>query len=195
MSVAMMKRTAVTVPANDSIPLFAIGRYCFVETGDSSNSITARVMSRSGALIADAMPIVTGASFDWGDAAERLVLSNSTGGAIQVTLWTGDGLGTLNLQSSTVSIDAPATYDSQADVTLAAGANFDIAADAGVRELMFEGDATNTGDLRIRDQAALTDEGKKLKPGETVFLNVRGALRVVNNTAAAQTFAWAKIKA
>lgn len=195
MPVAPMKRHVVTVPANDSIQVNAIGRYCFVETGATIGEVTVRVQGRNGALLADDMPIVTGASYDWGESSDRIVLKNSTGGSIQVTVWLGDGLGTLNLQSSTVTMDAHATFDSLADVTLATAASHDIAADAARRELILEGDAANTGDLRIRDQSGTTDEGKKLKPGESVFLGNRGAVRVRNNSGANQTFAIALNKA
>lgn len=84
-----------------------------------------------------------------------------------------------------------ATFNSQADQSIAAAGSFDIAANLLRRRITIGSLSTNTDpvNLRVRDQTATTGEGIELQAGTFVELKTTAALRIRNNGAVAQT-AW-----
>jgi hypothetical protein len=158
----------------------------------ATGTFTLRAESRkSNAILSDDLEMSAGSKVRFDEEPFDLVRLTDTSGAgntIRLLVGTGDHDSDSVVGSISVSNTAATTLDSSADVTLATANSHDIAANAARRELVLEADATNTGDLFIRDQSATTSEGKRLKPGETVFLSFKGALRIRNNSGANQTF-------
>lgn len=163
----------------------------FVKVKSATGAITVRAESRSGSkILSETMAMSVGDKHRFAAPFDLLRVTDTSGAGNTVELIVGDGDHDSDSVVGSVSVTntAATTLDSSADVTLVTATSHDIAANAARREIILEADATNTGDLFIRDQSGTTSEGKRLKPGETVFLSCKGALRIRNNSGANQTF-------
>lgn len=186
---ATMRRSSITLPPSGSYELPAAGDFLFVEI--ASSDMTARVEKvGDGRVVADGILVRTAAGYRFQTFYDRIVLTGTAGAT--ATLWTGEGEGNLNLLSGSVSISnaAGSTLASPADVSIAASASLDLAADPTIRERILQVPSSNTGELCVRDQTGTTSAGLRLNPtGGLLFLvwGNSGALRIRNNTAAAQS--------
>lgn len=190
-----MRSQDLILGANQQLAFDLVGSFIKVLSATGAFTLRAENRKRNGILSED-LELEVGSKVrfldEQGNAKpfDLVRVTDTSGAGNTIVVLVGDGDHDSDSVLGTVSIDntAATTLDSSADVTLATANSHDIAANAARRELILEADATNTGDLFIRDQSATTSEGKRLKPGETVFLSFKGALRIRNNSGANQTF-------
>lgn len=188
-----MRVHRIILTAGQALPFDMVGS--FVKVLAATGAFTLRPESRAkkgtpGRIYAESLDLTVGAKARFPGTFDLVRVTDVSGAGNTIDLLVGEGDHDSDSIVGSVSVNntAAVTLDSSADVTLATATSQDIAANATRRELILEADATNTGDLFIRDQSATTSEGKRLKPGETVFLSFKGALRVRNNSGANQTF-------
>jgi hypothetical protein len=185
-----MRTYQIVLTAAQQMPFDIVGT--FAKVLSATGAFTLRAESRSkNRILSDSLELNVGDKVRFDELPFELLRLTDTSGAgntIELLVGTGDHDSDSVLGSVSVDNTAATTLDSSADVTLATANSHDIAANAARRELILEADAGNSGDLFIRDQSGVTSEGKRLKPGETVFLSFKGALRIRNNSGANQTF-------
>lgn len=192
---------SLTAGQEASYPL--VGSFVKVRSATGLIQVRCEQKGKEGnRLLSNAMKMSVGDKHKFTDEDGKLAqyqmvrVKDLSGAGNTVELIYGDGDHDSDSVVGSVSItnQAAATYDSQADVSLVTAASTDFAADPTVKEWILEADAANTGDLRIRDQSGTGDEGKKLKPGETIYHACKGAFRVRNNSGATQAFSVAAHK-
>lgn len=188
-----MQTYRISLTANETKRLDVVGT--FIKVKSATGDVRVRAESkRSGTgkyrSLGEQLELSVGDRPKFTERFDFLSFTDLSGAPNSLVLIIGEGDHEADSVVGSVSVtnSAAASADSSPDVTLATGTSHDIAADATVKEWVLEADATNTGDLRIRDQGGTTDEGKKLKPGETVYHACKGAFRIRNNTGANQTF-------
>lgn len=194
-----MRTIRLPLTANQALRLDEVGT--FIRLKSATGAVKVRAESKNANTggyrsLANELELAAGDRLRFNERFDYLLFTDLSGANNALVLIIGEGDHEAESVTGSVSVtnDAASTFDSSADVALADASSHDLAADATVREWIFEADAGNTGDLRIRDQAGTTSEGKKLKPGETVFLSNKGALRIRNNSGAAQNFSIAANK-
>lgn len=188
-----MRTEKVLLTAGQSLGYDFVGT--FMKVKSATGAFKVKVESRQGGRgqyrqLGDELELSAGAKPRFEERFDRVTFVDLSGANNTIVLIVGAGDHDDDSVTGSVSVTntAASTVDSLPDVTLLTATSHDIAADTTVREWMFEADELNTAALRIRDQSGTTDEGKRLKPGETVIMSAKGALRVRNNTGANQTF-------
>lgn len=192
--VVTVRRVPVTVPAGGRLVMDQVGDFLFVEY--ASADCFARLESINGGTIAVGILIRSTASYKkFPRLFDRIILENSGGVDVTAIVIVGEGEFNLNLLSGDVTISTPTSFNSEGDQAIANNADYDVAADANRVELILEADEANSGNLLVRDASASTQEGKRLKPGETFIMRCQGAVRIRNHaTGAAQNLFIAEIK-
>lgn len=194
-----MKTIRVPMTANQKVTVHEYGTFVKLVSATGAVRMRAEQKAKAGGsyvALSEELELAQGDRPKFKAPFDSLTFTDLSGGANTLVLIVGEGDHEADSVVGSVSISnaAPATYDSSPDITLVTGSHQDYAADATSREYIFEAAETNTAALVIRDQSATTDEGKRLKPGETVVINTKGALRVRNNTGVNQTFYLAQTK-
>lgn len=92
---------------------------------------------------------------------------------------------------TSVDLVKATTASDTADQSIANGATVTIAANASRRALVIYAKSTNTGSLRTGPTAAAA-RGRELQPGIEHIWNVTAAIKVHNDSGAAQTFGYAE---
>lgn len=179
-----MRRSTIKLAANQQLPFDLTGSMVKVLACTGAFSIRAENRAKAR-ILSDDLEVDVGVKLRLPDF-DLLRVKDTSGAANTILLLVGDGDHDTDTVVGSVTVEHPGTLDSQADQNIAAAASFDIAANASRRELILEAAAGNSDDLLVRDQAGVTSEGIRLKPGERLFLSYKGALRVRNNSAAAQ---------
>jgi hypothetical protein len=180
--------------------LGAAGEHSFEVMGDFVKVLSASGRfelraEKDGRVLSDVMELQTGFRPKFDELFHRIRVRDLSGSAnaIDLTIGRGDhdtpGGGTTSVDNFAAS-----SLDSSADVSLVTAASHDLAADATRRELIIDADETNSGNLRVRDQSGTTDEGPRLRPGQTLTLPCSGAVRIRNNSGATQIFSIAETK-
>lgn len=183
-----MRIHTIILTAGQQLPFDMVGT--FAKVLSATGAFTLRAESRAkNRILSDSLELDIGDKVRFDELPFdilRLTDTSGAGNTIRLLVGTGDHDSDSVLGSVSVDNTAATTLDSAGDQNIANGASHDIAANAARRELILEAAETNTGSLLVRDQSAVTSEGIRLKPGERLFLSFKGALRVRNNSGAAQ---------
>lgn len=163
-----MRSYPMVIAANAQVEIDGRATFCkIVSNTGATGSLTMKAENASNQTVgADFLTVNVGDKPKFAQPCDKLTFYNTTGAPINVTAIIGIGdheqyslVGNVGLNNwSGQSLSSPA------DNAIAASASLDLAADATIRERVFQALTSNTGELCVRDQTGITSAGFRLIP-------------------------------